>query len=69
MVLEVPLACAKILTAEVFREIDTEPSLEEMQDLVGEILDTLTGLFLNELTPSGETFQFGLPTKGLGELP
>ena len=40
-----------------------------MQDLVGEILNTLTGRFLDELTPSGETFQLGLPTKGKGELP
>jgi len=69
LVLEVPLACAKILAEEAYGEIDAERSLEEMQDLVGEILNTLAGLFMNELTPSGETFQLGLPTKGQGELP
>jgi len=69
LVLEVPMACAKILVEAAYGEIDAEPSLEGMQDLVGEILNTFTGRFLDELTPSGETFQLGLPTKGKGELP
>ncbi len=69
LVLEVPMACAKILLEEAYGEIDAEPSLEGMQDLVGEILNTLTGRFLDELTPSGETFQLGLPTNGQGKLP
>ena len=69
LVLVVPLACAKILAAEAFGEIDAERSLEELQDLVGEILNTLAGRFLDELTPSGETFQLGVPTKGQGKLP
>ena len=63
------MACAKILAEEAYGEIDEEPSLEEMQDLVAEILNTLAGRFLDELTPSGEKFQLGLPTKGQGELP
>lgn len=69
LVLEVSMACAKILLEEAYGEIDAEPSLEGMQDLVGEILNTLTGRFLDELTPSGQTFQLGLPRKGRGELP
>ena len=69
LVLVVPLACAKILAAEAFGEIDAKHSLEEMQDLVAEILNTLAGRFLDELTPSGETFRLGLPTKGQGKLP
>lgn len=69
LVLEVPIACAEVLAEEAHGVLDTEPSLEEMQDLVGEILNTLAGRFLSELTPSGETFQLGLPTTGKGELP
>ena len=69
LVLEVSMGCAKILAEEAYGEIDEEPSLEEMQDLVGEILNTLAGRFLDGLTPSGEKFQLGLPMKGQGELP
>ena len=69
LILEVPMACAKILAGVAYGEIDAEPSLEEMQDLVAEILNTLAGRFLDQLTPSGEKFQLGLPTTGKGELP
>lgn len=69
LVLEVPMACAKILAEEAYGEIEGEASLAGMQDLVGEILNTLAGRFLDKLTPSGEKFQLGLPTKGQGELP
>ena len=69
LVLEVPMACAKILAEEAYGEIDSGPALAEIEDLVAEILNTLAGRFLDELTPSGQIFQLGLPTKGKGELP
>ncbi|MFQ5675748.1 MAG: chemotaxis protein CheX, partial [bacterium] len=69
LLIEVPIECCRLLAGEAYGDLEIEPSIEQMQDLVGEIINTVAGRFLDELVPSGKMFQLGLPEKGQGEPP
>jgi len=69
LVLEVPKECGKNFALEVFGDIDVAPGDEAIEDIVAEMLNTVTGGFLKGLVSKDETFHLGLPQKGQGELP
>ena len=69
LVLEVPKECGRNLALEAFGEIDVTPDDEVVEDIVAEMLNTLTGSFLKVLVSKDEIFHLGLPQKGQGELP
>ena len=57
------------LTANMFGLETDEVSQSQQQDIIAEILNTLTGLFMTALLPDDQTYQLGLPEHGAGEFP
>ena len=57
------------LTANMFGLETDEVGQSQQQDIIAEILNTLTGLFMTALLPDDQTYQLGLPEHGAGEFP
>lgn len=57
------------LTANMFGLETDEISQSQQEDIIAEILNTLTGLFMTKLLPDDQTYQLGLPEHGTGEFP
>lgn len=64
--LELPGELARAISGEVFDMVEAGPSLASMQDLMGELLNTVAGRFLDALLPPNTVFQLGLPETGQG---
>lgn len=57
------------MTANMFGIESSEITEEQEKDIIAEILNTLTGLFMTKLLPEDQTYQLGLPEHGEGPLP
>lgn len=57
------------LTANMFGLETEEITQSQQEDIIAEILNTLTGLFMSALLPDDQTYQLGLPEHGTGEFP
>ena len=56
-------------TVEDLYGFENTPPVEATQDMTGEIINTITGRLLNNLSPKDKSFEVGIPEKGKGELP
>jgi CheY-specific phosphatase CheX len=57
------------LTANMFGLEADEITQSQQEDIIAEILNTLTGLFMTALLPDDQTYQLGLPEHGTGDFP
>ena len=67
--MELPFDYGRILTDEVCGGTEEEPSEDAIKDVVGEILNTMAGRFLDDLLDSEKSFELGLPESGRADLP
>ena len=67
--LALPKPALQELTGSVFSLEESEITHAHMDDILHEILNTITGLFMTNLLPDTQTFKLGIPETGKGPLP
>lgn len=67
--LALPKTLLEDLTTTVFSLEAEEITQAQMDDILHELLNTITGLFMTRLLDDNQTYKIGLPERGEGELP
>lgn len=67
--LAMPGSLLSEMTANMFGLEAEEIEEDQKQDIIAEILNTLTGLFMSELLSDDQTYRLGLPEQGSGPFP